>query len=84
MLSFDLSPREGNVGVLPPPPGVAPNFINPPSLQHIILVANIILPLISAVFVILRLYTTGFIIRSVGIDDCKYFYLCINKYGANF
>ncbi len=84
MPSFDLSLRVENVGVIPPPPGVTPNFINPPSLQHIILITNIILSLVSAVFVILRLYTTGFIIRSVGIDDCKYFDLRINKYGAHF
>ncbi|KAH6668450.1 hypothetical protein B0J14DRAFT_165038 [Halenospora varia] len=69
MPSFDLLLREENVGVIPPPLGVTPNFINPPSLQHIILITNIILPLVSVLFVILRLYTTGFIIRSVGIDD---------------
>ncbi|KAF2176059.1 hypothetical protein K469DRAFT_523942, partial [Zopfia rhizophila CBS 207.26] len=57
------------------PPGVTPNFINPPSLQHIILITNIILPLISGLFMALRLYTTGFIIRSVGVDDFLYLHL---------
>ncbi|KAH8702777.1 hypothetical protein GQ44DRAFT_40718 [Phaeosphaeriaceae sp. PMI808] len=69
MPSFDLSLREEDIGVIPPPPGVAPNFINPPSLQHIILITNITLPFFSMLFVILRIYTTGFIIHSVGIDD---------------
>ncbi|KAF1977070.1 hypothetical protein BU23DRAFT_527374 [Bimuria novae-zelandiae CBS 107.79] len=69
MSSFDLSLREENVGVIPPPPGVTPNFINPPSIHHIILITNIILLLISSLFMTLRLYTTRFIIRSVGVDD---------------
>jgi hypothetical protein len=80
MASFDLSPVEENVGVIPPPPGLTPNFIGPPSLQHVVLIANIILPIISALFVALRLYTTGLITRSVGVDDCKYFDLNINTY----
>ncbi|KAH8589764.1 hypothetical protein B0O99DRAFT_745744 [Bisporella sp. PMI_857] len=61
--------REEFVGVVPPPPGVSPNSINPPSLRHITLTTNIVLPLVSTLFVTLRLYTTGFILRSVGIDD---------------
>ncbi|KAF2178962.1 hypothetical protein K469DRAFT_323820 [Zopfia rhizophila CBS 207.26] len=69
MPSFDLSPRAEFVGVVPPPPGVTPNFTDPPSRQHIILITNIILPFVSAFFMILRLYTTGFIIRSVGVDN---------------
>ncbi|KAH7111788.1 hypothetical protein B0J11DRAFT_447438 [Dendryphion nanum] len=57
------------VGVIPPPPGIMPNFINPPSLQHNILITNIVLSTVSALFVALRFYTTGFVIRSVGVDD---------------
>ncbi|KAH8724796.1 hypothetical protein GQ44DRAFT_708280 [Phaeosphaeriaceae sp. PMI808] len=69
MHSFVLLLRGENVGVISPPPDVTPNFINPPSLQHISLIANIILSSVSAVFVIFRLYTTALIIRSVGVDD---------------
>ncbi|PVI04286.1 hypothetical protein DM02DRAFT_611547 [Periconia macrospinosa] len=69
MYSPIISLREENVGVIPPPPGVTPNFINPPSRQHIILITNIILPLVSLLFATLRLYTTGIITRSVGSDD---------------
>lgn len=71
MHSFILSLRGENVGVIPPPPGVSPNFIDPPSLQHVVLITNIIFIFVSALFVTLRLYTTGIITRSVGIDDCK-------------
>ncbi|KAH7108852.1 hypothetical protein B0J11DRAFT_240172 [Dendryphion nanum] len=69
MHPFVLSQRGENVGVIPPPSGISPNFINPPSLQHVILITNIIFPLVSTLFVTLRLYTTGIIMRSVGIDD---------------
>lgn len=55
MASFGVSLVEENVGVIPPPPGVTPNFISPPSLQHVVLIANIILPIVSALFVALRL-----------------------------
>jgi hypothetical protein len=71
MHSFELLMREENAGVIPPPPGVTPNFTDPPTRQHIVLTINIVLPLFSFVFVVLRLYTTGFIICSVGSDDCK-------------
>lgn len=82
MPSFDLLLREEIVAAVPPPGGVPPNFTNPPSLQHIILITNITLSFVSALFVALRLYTTGLIIHSVGVDDCKYFNHGINI--ANF
>jgi hypothetical protein len=71
------------VGAIPPPPGIMPNFINPPSLQHVVLIVNVILSFVSLVFVALRFYTTGFLLRSVGVDGCKYFGLSKNKYRAN-
>ncbi|KAH7034021.1 hypothetical protein B0J12DRAFT_679791 [Macrophomina phaseolina] len=64
-----LSPPEETLGVIPPPWGVTPNFVNPASLAPIVLITNICFPLTSALFVTLRLYTTGFVTRTVGIDD---------------
>lgn len=69
-LVFSL--REEIIGLAPPPPGLTPNFHDPPSIRHLVLIINITCPLLSAIFVALRLYTTGFILRSVGIDDCKH------------
>ncbi|PVH98966.1 hypothetical protein DM02DRAFT_595228 [Periconia macrospinosa] len=78
------------VGAIPPPPGITPDFVNPPSIQHVVLIVNSILPLVSLLFVALRLYTTGFILRSVGVDDymialawvsSQSFCICITRYG---
>ena len=61
-----------NVGALPAPPGVEPNFIDPlnQNLAHDILHA-VGLSVVSVFFVI-RLYTRYFIIRRLGWDDCEW------------
>ena len=56
---------------LTPPPGVTPNFVNPPSIH---LEASITLGICLAVttpLVWLRLYTRYYIMKSHGLDDCK-------------
>lgn len=58
-------------GVLPPPPGVVPNFGNPPSLEPIAVASNIALAVVSTCFVVLRLYTTLRILNKRGISDRK-------------
>jgi hypothetical protein len=73
MGAFNVS---ANAGVIPPPPGVVPDFSIPETNRRIILVTNILLSVISAHFVGLRLYTTGYILRSVGPDDCKCSSIC--------
>jgi hypothetical protein len=78
MSSFDLSLRKKKIEVISSLSEVASNFINSSTLQHITLIINIVLSLVSALFVSLRLYTTDFIICSVRIDDCKYFDLYMN------
>ncbi|KAF2179954.1 hypothetical protein K469DRAFT_593843 [Zopfia rhizophila CBS 207.26] len=67
--------REEVVGVFSPPPGVTPNFANPPSRGHIIITANIVLSFVSTAFMGLRFYTNFFITRKQGVDDCEYLYL---------
>lgn len=63
--------REEIVGVIPPPPGIVPNFDNPPSMKTTLVVVDVTLIVISTVFVVLRLYTAQFILRRVNIPDCK-------------
>ncbi|KAH6714832.1 hypothetical protein BKA61DRAFT_343667 [Leptodontidium sp. MPI-SDFR-AT-0119] len=61
--------RDGIVGVLPPPPGVIPNFENPESQGYrVILTIAILFPL-ATIVLLLRVYTRVVIVRNVGIDD---------------
>jgi hypothetical protein len=75
MSSLVLLRREELIGVIPPPSGVTPNFVDPPSLKNRIVITSIVCSIISAVFVTLRLYATGIIIRTMGMDDCESSYL---------
>jgi hypothetical protein len=70
MYSPTLSQRD-EAGVIPPPPGITPNFANPPSRAHAIIGIHIVCAILSTVFTMLRSYTVYFITRHVKIDDCE-------------
>ena len=57
---------------LKPPPGVIPNFIDPPSEAHWVYVVLPICLAVSTPFVLIRLYTAFFILKSHGWADCAY------------
>lgn len=57
------------VGAMPPPPGVTPNFDNPESIAHRVIIASVLGPVIAIPFCLLRLYTKQWILRQVGWDD---------------
>lgn len=59
-------------GLVPPPPGVTPNFTNPLSNQNKIIDVNIAGLVFVLVFFAMRIYTRTFITRSLGWDDCKF------------
>ena len=44
---------------------------DPSSQQHAIVVISIISPILSTLFVAMRVWTKGFITHSIGWDDCK-------------
>lgn len=52
------------------PDGVTPDFINPPSLETLIVVVVLFLA-ISSFFVAMRLYTRQFVLGKLWWDDCK-------------
>jgi len=62
---------KGTVGVIPPPPGVSPNFVNPESNAWQIVLASALPAVIVVVIHLLRLYTSGFIIKRWYLDDCE-------------
>ncbi|KAH8707090.1 hypothetical protein GQ44DRAFT_817960 [Phaeosphaeriaceae sp. PMI808] len=75
MYSPILSQRDKAVSVIPPPPGITPDFDNPPSRAQVIIIVHIVFTSISTLFMGLRFYTARFITRHVRVDDCKPDYL---------
>ncbi|KAL8994248.1 MAG: hypothetical protein Q9188_007119 [Gyalolechia gomerana] len=66
-----MSPQAGSpdVGVVPPPPGVKPNFDNPEYRSGgIVPLACVFIPL-AAIFMALRVYTKVRIIKVFGLED---------------
>ncbi|KAL8369505.1 hypothetical protein RB595_000026 [Gaeumannomyces hyphopodioides] len=57
------------IGTIPPPPGVVPNFDDPPSLAPSIIAMSVALPAFSTCFVALRFYTTLRITHVRGMSD---------------
>ena len=52
---------------------------DPSSQQHAIVVIAIVSPIVSSLFMSLRVWTRAFITHSVGWDDCKPPYLSISS-----
>jgi hypothetical protein len=70
--------RDGIVGVLPPPPGVIPNFEHPESQVYRLVITIAILLPVTTLVLFLRVYTKRVIVRNFGTDDCKL--LCCQRY----
>ncbi|MCJ1424710.1 hypothetical protein MMC29_002598 [Sticta canariensis] len=57
------------IEAIEPPPGVVPNFVNPPSIgYYTVLCATVCLPLIT-IFVGLRIFTKVFVLHKVCTED---------------
>lgn len=69
--------RQAIEGALPPPTGVTPNFVNPPSIAKYNVICQIVCMPVTTVFVCIRLYTRCFIHRKITGDDCKLSYLVL-------
>ena len=63
------------VGVLPPPLGITPNFVNPPDQTSDTIVLHTICLFFVTVCVFIRLYTRQFIGHVTGIEDCESLFL---------
>ncbi|KAG4427639.1 hypothetical protein IFR05_016879 [Cadophora sp. M221] len=61
--------RQAIVGVLPPPPGVTPNFVDPEYIGHQVVVINGIFMFLATTVIALRMYSRLYIISSPGIED---------------
>ncbi len=68
------SVRGGHITpAMQPPPGFTSNFVDPETRSYLVKTAAIISPIISGLFLTLRLYTRVFITRTLGWDD----YTCV-------
>ena len=61
-----------DIGIIPPPDGVTPNFIDPEySSGGIVPICAVFLTL-STIFLVLRVYTKAHIIKIFGLEDCQF------------
>ena len=65
---MDLS----NIPIAPPPPDVIPNFSDPESRAPMGKVVSLTGFGLMVIFVMLRLYSRGWITQSMGWDDCMF------------
>ncbi|KAI1740020.1 hypothetical protein F4680DRAFT_448630 [Xylaria scruposa] len=59
-----------NTGALPPPDGVVPNFVNPPSVHYIHIAVAIAAVTTSTIAITARTYTRTKVMKRFGLDDC--------------
>jgi hypothetical protein len=62
--------QPGMVGLIPPPPGVVPNFENPPSTGYKAIITAVLLWTLATLIIVLR-YVKSRITHTMRIDDCK-------------
>ena len=60
------------IGGLTPPPGVTPNFVNPPSLDAYNIICQAVCLPTSSLFVFVRIYTKIRLKPPMRPEDCKY------------
>jgi hypothetical protein len=71
MQPFLTAKSEQIIALLPPPPGVTPDFDHPVSIAYRLVITIAICLSASTIAILLRLYTKFFIVHIVGVDDCK-------------
>lgn len=70
--SFTMATQWFTGGALPPPPGIEPNFVDPPSQLHGNIALHTVFLSVATLAVAMRLFTRLYMLRTrLGIDDCK-------------
>jgi len=65
MASTDLT----QTAVLPPPPGLTTNFVNPPTLMPAVIVGTTIIHLFTLPFILARAYVNAYVTKACYIED---------------
>lgn len=68
MPDYDLS----QIPAAPPPPGVIPNFIDPPSQANLPRIFTYVTLPPMILFLAMRMYVRIFVTRKIGLDDCEF------------
>lgn len=59
-------------GAVPPPPGVTPNFVDPPSLRNYDYASKAICVFLTTSIVAMRMYTKVALVKKTAVEDCEY------------
>ena len=72
-MAFNLPPGvdPATVPANVPPPGVTPNFVDPPNLETATTAMCVLMIILVTAAVALRLYSTVHVTRSTGLEDCR-------------
>lgn len=65
------------VGLMPPPPGVTPDFHHTTSVQLRFIIVFAVTYALATIALLLRLYTRAFVVKSVGFDE-RMFAVCFD------
>jgi hypothetical protein len=68
----DMRGSNLDMPALAPPPGVVPNFIDPPTNRAAIFVVFVTCLVIMTLAVAIRMYTKIFMLKKLAIEDCEY------------
>ena len=69
-----------NGPALAPPPGVVPNFVDPPNLYRTGVAVQIVTLILSTFAVAMRLYTKARMMRQMAAADCTTLLLFLSDY----
>ena len=72
MSSEEVPGAPSEIGALPPPAGVIPNFTDPYSIAKATSATTIVFLILTTVTTCIRCYTKLFLIRKLGWDDCRF------------
>lgn len=59
-----------NGPAMAPPSGVIPNFVDPPNIEHVIILVLVLCVVLQTLALLMRIYTKVFIIRKMAVEDC--------------
>jgi hypothetical protein len=73
------SPTTPEVGLMPPPEGVIPNFYHKTDLQRTVIVVYCVTFAIASLALTMRLYTRAFIVKNAGLDEREWRAVIISR-----